>query len=250
MIEDPKVKVTFLDADKTINNNRYLILLHSDYFDSISGDDRGVLSIPTKKEYKREAKEKGYAEDQLLLDDIQTSVNAGVVEAFPEISEEVLKRNEMVEKLKKEYLLTDEALNDVKNSDSVEDILTKAYTFDAKRQAKLDAAYNESLLKLDHLDTTRPEYQEKLSDVVDELIKDTPLKNRTALSRYVARRSMIIELLGKVLERKLESQKDGRDVDEKILHNLIFSQHSDPMKVIYGCSLRNLCISRGFLSIS
>lgn len=38
---------------------------------------------------------------------------------------------------------------------------------------------------------------------------------------------MIIELMGKILDHRVQAQQEGRNIDEKILHNLIFSQHSD-----------------------
>ena len=227
IIEKPRVKTTFIGDDYSIDDKRYLILLHSNYFDCISTDQRGSLPILSKREFKKQAKSVGFISEQVLLEDIQESANEKVKETFQEIADESEKRKEMIDKLKKDYLITDEALEDIKDNDGIKDILFKAYTYDAKYQAEIDAAYNESVNKLETLDTTQPNYQEELGSVVDELIKDTPIKNRTALSRYVARRSMIIELLGKILDERLKIQQEGQNYDEKILHNLIFSQHSD-----------------------
>lgn len=227
LIDEPKIKTTFLNKESTIDSNRYLILLHSDYFDSISSDVRGILPICTKSDFKKSAKSNESIPDQVLLEDIQETANEKITENFEEISKESEKRKDFVDKLKKDYLIADEALEGVKDSDDVEDILRKAYTYDAEKQAEVDASYNDSVAKLDELNPIQPEYQEELNKVVDELIKDTPLKNRTALSRYVARRSMIIELMRKILEHRTQAQQDGRNIDEKILHNLIFAQHSD-----------------------
>lgn len=227
LIDEPKIKTTFLNKESTIDNNRYLILLHSDYFDTISSDVRGVLPIYTKSDFKKAIKSNVNIPDQVLIDDIQEIANTKIKDNFEEISEESEKRIDLVERLKKEYLIADEALEGVKDCDDVEDILRKAYTYDAEKQAQVDASYNESVAKLDGLNTTQPEYQEELNKVVDELIKNTPLKNRTELSRYVARRSMIIELMRKILDHRTQVQQVGRNIDEKILHNLIFSQHSD-----------------------
>ena len=227
LIDEPKIKTTFLNKESTIDNNRYLILLHSDYFDTISSDVRGILPIYTKNDFKKAIKSNVNIPDQVLVDDIQEIANTKIKDNFEEISEESEKRIDLVERLKKEYLIADEALEGVKDCDDVEDILRKAYTYDAEKQAQVDASYNESVAKLDGLNTTQPEYQEELNKVVDELIKNTPLKNRTELSRYVARRSMIIELMRKILDHRTQVQQVGRNIDEKILHNLIFSQHSD-----------------------
>ena len=227
LIDEPKIKTTFLNKESTIDNNRYLILLHSDYFDTISSDVRGILPIYTKSNFKKAIKSNEFIPDQVLLEDIQEIANTKIKDNFEEISEESEKRIDLVERLKKKYLIADEALEGVKDCDGVEDILRKAYTYDAEKQAQVDASYNESVAKLDGLNTTQPEYQEELNKVVDELIKNTPLKNRTALSRYVARRSMIIELMRKILDHRTQVQQVGRNIDEKILHNLIFSQHSD-----------------------
>lgn len=176
LIDEPKIKTTFLNKESTIDSKRYLILLHSEYFDDISSDVRGVLPISSKAEFKKDGKVNDSIFDQVLLEDIQEIANAKVTENFEEISEESEKRKIFVDKLKKNYLIEDEALENIKDSDDVEEILRKAYTYDAEKQAKVDASYNDSVEKLNELDTTLPEYQEELNKVVDELIKDTPLK--------------------------------------------------------------------------
>ena len=50
-----------------------------------------------------------------------------------------------------------------------------------------------------------------------------PLQNRTALTQYVARRELVLNLFQRIL-RDFNSGVAG--IDEKIFHNLIFQQHS------------------------
>jgi hypothetical protein len=54
------------------------------------------------------------------------------------------------------------------------------------------------------------------------------LQNRTALTRYVARRKLVLELFGKIIDEQLAIQQtDEKSIDEKLLHNLIFQQSSN-----------------------
>jgi hypothetical protein len=67
-----------------------------------------------------------------------------------------------------------------------------------------------------------------LEEAVTDLVKGIPESNRTALTRYVARRRLVLELFQKILDRRLAMQAAGnRNDDEKLLHNLIFQQTSD-----------------------
>ena len=58
-------------------------------------------------------------------------------------------------------------------------------------------------------------------------MRTIPLQNRTALSQYVARRRLVLEIFDKILNRELENLRKGGRIDEDILHNLIFQQSSE-----------------------
>ncbi|ERJ89109.1 hypothetical protein HMPREF1989_00029 [Porphyromonas gingivalis F0566] len=226
--ETARIKLTCIDPDASLDGYRYLFLLKSDYFDQLEGDERGNINIVDKTEFKRIAKAQGYIASQIVLNDIQDEVNDKAKEIYNEISVQNDKFRERIEQLKRDYLLSEEALEDLALSDSTEDVFKKAYMYDAKVLAKENAQYEESVQALNQLDPSSDNYQEELSNIVDQLVISIPTHNRVALSKYVTRRKMVIELMGKVLDRMLICQNNNkRNEDEKLLHNLIFKQHSN-----------------------
>lgn len=226
--ETTKIKVTCLDPDADIDGHRYLFLLSSEYLDDLEGDERGNIEILDKTEFKRRAKVNGFIEDQIIINDVQEAVNNKAAEIYAEIASKKEEFHEQVEHLKKCYLLSDEALKDVSISDSVEEVLQKAYNFDAKVMARQNASYEDSIQRLSDLDPSSDSYTESLSQIVDNLIENIPIQNRVTLSKYVARRNMVTNLMGKILERLTSTQiSSKRNEDERLLHNLIFKQHSD-----------------------
>ena len=165
---------------------------------------------------------------KIVLNDIQEGVNNKASEIYEEISIQNNQFKERLEKLKRDYLLSEEALSDISLCDSVEEVFKKAYAYDAKIMAKESAAYENGVQGLNSLDPTSDDYQNELSVVVDQLVESLPIQNRATLSKYVARRKMVIELMDKILNRMLICQDNSkRNEDEKLLHNLIFKQHSD-----------------------
>lgn len=125
-------------------------------------------------------------------------------------------------------MLSDEALAEVSLGDSLDEVFKKAYNYDAKLMAFQTASYEKSIQSLVSLNPVFETYQEQLSNLVNDLVKSLPLQNRATLSKYVARRKMVIELMGKILERMTDAQEAAqRNEDEKLLHDLIFRQHNE-----------------------
>ena len=112
-------------------------------------------------------------------------------------------------------------------NDSEEKILERVYIVESKLAAKADAELKKQFDQLVGLNPSSADYDSNLTQLVDKLVKQIPHQNRAALTHYVARRKLVIELFQKVLGRKLDIQgRDLRNEDEKILHNILFSQHS------------------------
>lgn len=226
--ETTRIKLTCLDPNAILDGKRYLFLLSSEYFDNIDGDERGNIEVIDKTEFKKRAKSQGYIEEQIVLNDIQDTVNRKACEIYEEISAKNEEFRTEIEKLKKDYLLSEEALSDVSLSDSIDDVFKKAYSYDAKVMAQQSATYEKSVASLNKLNPASDDYQEKLSEIVDSLVSSIPMQNRATLSKYVARRKMVIELMSKILGRMTGTQEESkRNEDEKLLHNLIFTQKSE-----------------------
>ncbi len=226
--ETTKVKLTCIDPNAAPDNYRYLFLLKSNYFDNLDNDERGNIEIIDKTEFKRRAKSQGFIEEQIVLNDIQDSVNDKASEIYEEISIQNQRFRERIEQLKRDYLLSEEALSDITLSDDVEAIFKKAYIYDARMMAEENAKFEDGVQALNSIDPSSDDYQEQLSNIVDQLVESIPIQNRVTLSKYVVRRKMVIELMDKILNRMLDCQEESkRNTDEKLLHNLIFKQHSD-----------------------
>jgi hypothetical protein len=127
------------------------------------------------------------------------------------------------------FLINDETIKDLSFSlnDSEGQILEKVYIAEAKVIAQKDAKIKKSIDSLDELDPCDTNFEKKLNDTVTELVKQIPLQNRASLTHYIARRKLVISLFDKILDNKLKVQADSnRNIDEKLLHNLIFKQNS------------------------
>ncbi len=113
-----------------------LFLLKSAYFDSLDGDERGNIEIIDKTEFKKRAKAQGYIEEQIVLNDIQEGVNNKASEIYEEISIQSNQFKERLEKLKRDYLLSEEALSDISLCDSVEEVFKKSLCIRCKNYGK------------------------------------------------------------------------------------------------------------------
>lgn len=225
------IKLDNLLPDDQINGNRYLFLLSGNYIDERDSDTRGEINIITAKDLKNRDSNSLFTEEEILIEDIEQRTNQTIVEIFKEIEEKRKVKEENINDLKEMFLLNDKTLNALKNKikigDTDDTILRKVYEADAKIIAKKDAEIKQQIEDLEKLVPTEKDYQEKLSQKVDKFVKAIPLQNRTALTQYVARRKLVIELFGKILNKEIEKLKEGGRIDEDLMHNLIFQQSTD-----------------------
>lgn len=227
IIDSVKVRMDCLPAEMEIDSKRYLFLLSSDYFDKNMGDTRDSFELLNKTDFKKKAKLHGGITPQVVLDDIESGVSNKASEIFAEIHQQKEKHEQHLQELKNTYLLSDEALSEANINDSVEDILSKAYSYDAKLIAKQDAVYEEKVKQLEELNPTSETYQDDLEKLVKELSEAIPLQSKESLSRYVTRRALVLELFQKLIDKRTAVQKVvERSIDEKLIHNLIFNQHA------------------------
>lgn len=229
VVDSVKVKLNCLPDDMRIDSSYFLFLLSSQYFDDNVGDTRDSLTILNKTEFKKRAKQFGSIEPQIVLDDIETQVSNKASEMFSEIQEQQQLHTQQLASLKQTYLLSDEALEEADINDSVEDILRKAYAYDAKLIAEKDAAYHSKMEQLNELDTRSASYQSDMQHLVEELVQTIPLQDKESLARYVTHRRLVLDLMDKILHQETDAQRDehSRNEDEKMIHNLLFAQHSD-----------------------
>ena len=229
VVDSVKLKIGSLPADKIIDGSHFLFLLSSDYFDNQIGDTRDHFEILTKADFKKIAKSQGYISEQLVLDDLAEGVNSVAIRLYDEIAKQEEEQQRIIKSLRETYLLSEEALAEVCPNDSPDDIVRKAYAYDAKVNANRDMNIQKSIDQIRNLNPSDDSYQKDLDKMVADLSSNMSLKDKESLSRYVTHRKLVLDLMQQILDRQLECQgiEGKRVVDEKLIHDLLFRQHTD-----------------------
>lgn len=228
------LKLDSLLADDNIDGNRYLFLLSGEYINNRDTDTRGNLTIPTLEEFKKRIgnsqSPEMFQEEEILLDDIRDKANETIVKMYGEIVQRTDEKKKTLAELQAMFLLDYESITDakIKTSDSEEEILEKVYKADAKLAAKRDSEIKKSVDRINTLNPNSKEFDADFKVEVERLTKVIPLQNRTALTHYVARRKLVLDLFDKILKRQLDVQNNGDKVLlEALIHNILFQKSSD-----------------------
>jgi len=234
IVENHDIKFLSLGKKDQINQNRYLVLLSGNYFDNLDGETRGNFEIPTIGEIKKRHSSENslFDTDEICVDSIVDAANERIFTFYSEIRERLDEHKKELNRLQDMFLLSEETLNSFKHdlSETDAEVLDKVYKADVAITAKKDANIKRQIDKLESLVPGDEKYNEDFGTIVSELVKEIPQQNRSALIRYIARRRLILELFNKILRRELSIQNlnnDKRNIDEKLLHSLIFQQSSD-----------------------
>lgn len=228
LVVNSRIKLDVLDRVKSVNGKYYLFLISGDYIDQFDSDPRGDLQLLTANEFRE--KRDLFESEVILLDDIEEKSLETIVERYPNIKKEEDELINRIQEIKKMFLIKDDIIKNVKISpnDSEEKILHKFYKEESRLLAKGDSEIKEIIDDLRNLNPTDENYEEEIASKSEMLTMRIPIQNRNALTQYVARRKLVLDLFSKILNRELLSQNENnqRNIDEKLLHNLIFRQHS------------------------
>lgn len=226
-LDKQKINLTSVSNKDNFEDHRFLFLVSSNYIDDRDSDVRGELKIPTKETFRKDFNI--FQEEEIMLEDIEKIANGTIRDAYPEIQEKIEEKQQEIEALKEMFLLNDEVLKEISISlnDTEESILEKFYVAESRQIAKSDSKIKKHVDQLDNLDPTSKDYQEDLNLCINKLVQEIPLQNRKALTHYVARRKLVLDLFDKVLQNKLIVQNgEERAKTEALIHNLIFKQHT------------------------
>ena len=226
-LDKHKINLTCISSKDYVENDRFLFLISSKYLNEKDGDIRGELNIPTKETFKDAVGL--FQSEEIFLEDIEIKANDSIINEYTEVQAKNDEKREKIEELKSMFLLNDEFLSSISISlnDTEESILQKVYIAESKQEAKIDSNIKNQIEQLDTLDPTSKNYEDEFNEYIDKLVKEIPLQNRKALTHYVARRRLVLELFDKILGKKLEVQNNGsRKKNEALIHNLIFKQKS------------------------
>ncbi|PZF71595.1 ATP-binding protein [Taibaiella soli] len=222
-----KIGLSSLSADDLIDNDRFLFLISSPFIDKRDDDQRGELKIAKRENFKKDYDL--FSEEEIFLDDIEQEANELIISMYEDIKKKNEDKQVRIDALKSMFLLNDDVLQDITISlnDTEERILEKVYAAESKLIAKGDFEIKKQIEELETLNPASDNYEAEFNEAINKLVKEIPQQNRVALTHYVARRKMVLELFEKILNKKLTIQKTStRNIDEKLLHNLIFKQHS------------------------
>jgi hypothetical protein len=226
--------------DEKVNGDRFLFLLSGKYIDEKDTDTRGQIKLLDSKEFldrfsgylsstdDSSISWAGANDEEILLSDIESATNNEILKLYPEINAMRKEKNNKIDELSKMFLLNQNAIANSKITinDNYEDILAKVYREEARFFAQKDAKFREHFHKIKLLDPNAGDYQSRLGSAINEFVRDIPLKDKTSLSRYIARRRLVLEVFGNLLYNEDKKKQLGGRVDEGILHNLIFQQHT------------------------
>ncbi|MDR0683025.1 MAG: hypothetical protein LBG15_14430, partial [Dysgonamonadaceae bacterium] len=226
--------------DEEVDGDRFLFLLSGKYIDEKDTDTRGQIKLLDSKEFLTQfdgclnsvddssISWTGVNDEEILLSDIESVTNSEILKLYPEIDAKRKEKNNKIDELRKMFLLNQNAITNSKITinDTYEDILAKVYREEARLFAQKDAKFREHFCKIQLLNPNAKDYQNKLGSAVNEFVRDIPLKDKTSLSRYIARRRLVLEVFGNLLCNEDKKKQLGGRIDEGILHNLIFQQHT------------------------
>lgn len=226
------IKLDSLLVDDHIDDYRYLFLVSGNYINNKDTDTRGRLNIPTLEEFRKSYYDSAslFGEEEILLDDIQETANDHILLLYDEIKRKTEEKGIEVEKLQRMFLLNPQTIREakIKLNDTEEKILEKVYQADARLKAKTDAEIKVRIDYLNALDPNSEDFEQKFKNEIEELTRVIPLQNRTELTRYVARRKLVLELFEKILNKKLSFQEiSSKNYDESLIHNLLFPKGSE-----------------------
>lgn len=222
-----------LSEKETIDGNHYLFLLSGDYLDARDSDDRGNINLVKELDLKKMFKDGDSVfqdEMYILKENLVEEVNHKISSIYDVFSQKEQEKEDNINKLQEMFLLdsvtVDSIRSKVKKSTTDAEILRMVYESEMAKVADIDASIKDAVQSVDALDPSQPEYQMKLQKLVDDFSIKIPEQNKSSLTKYIARRKLVLELFDKILHNEIGALRGGERIDEDILHNLIFKQHS------------------------
>lgn len=220
-------------ADKeTVDGNRYMFLLSGEYLDARDSDDRGNINLMKESELKKSISDnyKMFQDEEFVLKEhIVEEVNGKISTLYQVFEEKEREKDDKIQELQDMFLLDPNTVNSirskVKKQSTDADILKLVYEGEMEKIANMDASIKKAVKDVEALDPTERNYQDKLQQLVNDFASMLPEQNRNALSKYIARRKLVLELFEKIMNNNTDSLRGGKRIDENVLHNLIFRQH-------------------------
>lgn len=239
-VRDANLKL--MNANDSFGGFRYLITISGDFIDQNISDTRGTLTIKKDEDVRedfRNIQSQFFPsmEPQIItIDDICTEAENVCAKLLPELAERKRQQQCELRRLCLRFGFSKRHAQRVEQQVTLQDgkdaILKRLYKREAVEIAQRDAILDDVYSTINGLDPSSKEFEENLREKTEELFQTIPEQNIYSLSHYMARRSIILDLFGMALNRRLHSQKDEkRKSDERRLHDILFKQKEmDPRR--------------------
>ena len=170
-------------------------------------------------------------DDYVYMDDIEAAAKKQIRFIYEEIASAQEANERRKYELAKSLGISSNIANEVKVSPlDDDDFITRSlYQKEAEYLADKSNEAREILKDMDFLDPTSEDYQDNLEMKSTELTAVLDEQNKEELSKYVVRRELVVSLLDKILNMKLDVQNKplpkGKNRDkEGFIHDLIFKR--------------------------
>lgn len=221
---------SFMSEAPKIGNNYYLFLISSPYLTDKDTDVRGQLSLSSKKDFFKN-RNLFSNQEEILIDDIQEQATTSIINHYEHFKKAKDKQENKIDELAEMFSLDRDVLNRVgyKAGDSDQVILKRVYEYNADVAARQDAGVKSMIDSLEDLTPGSKDFSQKLNEKVRRVTELVPQINRTELAKYITKRKVVLDLMQKTIDKKLncqQSETKKRINNERFLHNILFSQHS------------------------
>ena len=228
-----------LKKNESVHGFKYLTAFYGDVLDASGNVNQAVdgFTFPEKKKIEANLDELYFAPDEefLFFDDIRQEIDEALPSIYHEVIEIKKDQDSELAAIAKAHGIPLDVASEAKIgvNDDEKTITEKIYGAQSKRLAKKGFEVKKLYESLEALNPTSEDYQEELEKKSSELSGLIDQQNKEELSRYVIRREMVAEMVGKILGNELLYQNAASEKNkdkEGLIHDLIFKRKSADTK--------------------
>ncbi len=240
-VEVELIDIPFISETDSYNGCRRVVAFYSDFLDKADNVSDSVdrFIIPTKDEVTTQNLslsldlDSGSEEHYLFKEDIIKNAKRELAIVYDDILNMQEEQDQKVVLIAKSHGIAQSIIRkiNVKLDDDEKTITKKLYEEHARALAKTGYNAKKKFEELVELDPTSNDYSVELSKRAAEFSKIVDSQNKEELARYVIRREMVVDLLGKINKTALNTQIDRIENNkpqdpEGMFHDLIFKRRT------------------------
>lgn len=224
---------SFLDKSSVMEEDKSMLcLVSSDFFTRNDSDERGKLHLKSEAEFLKQNDMFELQQPQIFIDEIQDEVIQTIGSHYPQIKKVKDEYENEIEHLIELFGLDRDIVNRIgyKYGETTVSFLKRYKEYDAEVAAAKDASISSAIDSLTKLNPSDSKFKEKFNRKVRDITKMIPQKNKTDVTNYLVARKAAMSILEFILKKQLEVQvthgiKKQKN-REKVIHDLLFKQHT------------------------